>query len=70
MSYVAESVNIQKVIFDHVSFIAKTQYEVVVSILAVILHDMPQNRMITDWHHRLWNILGVIANARTQAAAK
>ena len=30
------------------------------AVLAVILHDMPQDRLMADWHHWFWNVLRVI----------
>ena len=41
-----------------------------VSMATIILHDVPQNRMIADRNHWLWNIVRVIANSCTQSATK
>ena len=39
-------------------------------ILAVILHDMPQDRLVPDRYHRLRDALGVFANAGAQSTAE
>ena len=61
---------VHEIVLNNIGLVAKAKNELIVFILTVILHDMPQNRMMADWHHRLWYVFGVIANARTQTAAK
>ena len=34
-----------------------------VPVLAIILHDMPQDRMIADGNHWFWNIFRVITDS-------
>ena len=38
--------------------------------MSVGFHDMPNNRAIADWHHRLGPILGLLAKTRALAAAE
>src|ERR1700730_18130343 len=51
-------------------FIAKAQYEIPVTILAIILHHMPQDRPAADRDHRLRNLLRVISDPGSKTAAK
>src|SRR5579863_769375 len=61
---------IQEVILDNVSLVSKTQDKIMMAILAIILHDMPQDRIITDRNHWFRNALRIIANSRAQSATK
>jgi hypothetical protein len=50
---------------DHLSL-----YEVLVAVVGVVLHDVPQDRAIPDRHHRLGQRLVVLAQAQPEAAAE
>ena len=56
----------QKIIFDDIRLIAETEDEIPMAVLAVVLHDVPQDRLVADGDHRLWNILRVVADARAK----
>src|SRR6266436_1298956 len=53
---------VQEIVFNDVSLVPKAKNEIAMAILAVILHDMPQNRMVPDRHHRFRDGLRVFAN--------
>ena len=61
---------VQKIILDDIGLVAKAKDEILMTILAIVLHDMPQDRLVSDRHHRLWNVLRVFANARAKPAAE
>jgi hypothetical protein len=50
---------IEKVIFDDFGSISQAQNEVFMPKVSVIFHNMPENRPVTDLHHRLGNIFRV-----------
>ena len=60
----------EKVPFDGICLVAEAEDEVVMSIVGVILHNMPQDRAVTYWHHRLGQGLGVLAHPHAEATAK
>ena len=47
-----------EVLFDDISFVAKKDNEVVVSVGRVDFHDVPENRLAVDLHHRLGDEIG------------
>ena len=40
------------------------------TIVAVILHDMPQDRLWADRHHGFRDIFGVFSDSRSETASK
>src|ERR1035441_7337044 len=61
---------IEKVFPDHVSPVAQTKYEIGVSIMCVITHEVPQNRPTADVDQRFRNRIRMLAQASTEAATK
>ena len=61
---------VQKIVLDDVRLVAEAQDEILMAVLAVVLHDVPQDRLVADRHHRLWNVLRIIADARAEPAAE
>src|SRR5262245_6064271 len=61
---------VEKVVLDYACLVAKTKNEVPVPMLAVVLHDVPQNRLCTDRDHRLGYIFRILADTRPEAATK
>ena len=39
-------------------------------VITVILHDVPQDGLMAHWHHRLWNILGILSDPSSKTAAE
>ena len=40
------------------------------AVIAVILHNVPQDRLMSDRNHRLWNILGILPDPGSKPAAE
>src|SRR5262245_14753317 len=61
---------VQKVVLDHARLVAKTKHEIPVPMLAVVLHDVPQNRLRPDRDHRLGYTFRILTDTRPETAAK
>ena len=61
---------VQEEFLDDVCLVAKAQDEVLVAELAVVVHQMPQDRLVADRNHRLGNALGHVSDARAETAAE
>lgn len=59
-----------EIFFDDVSFVSQENDKIVVSILGVDLHDMPENRMAANLHHRFWDDAGLFSKACTHTTCK
>src|SRR5689334_15106654 len=60
---------VQKVILHDVSAVTEAEDKVFVPEMRVVLHDMPQDRAITDLHHRFGYVFR-IADAEAKSSAK
>src|SRR5262249_30033756 len=58
------------VILHDVRLVTKAQNKIPMPILAVILHDVPEDWLMADRYHRLRNILRILANPRTKSSTK
>src|SRR5262249_39729017 len=58
---------VEEIVLDNVCLVAEAKNEILMTMVAVILHDMPQDRLMPDRHHRLWNALRVFANTGAQS---
>ena len=61
---------VEEELLDDVRLVAEAQHEIAVSVLAVIVHHVPQDRLMADRDHRLRDALGVLADASAEAAAE
>jgi hypothetical protein len=61
---------IQEELLDDVRFVAEAKHEIAVAVLAVEMHEVPEDRFVADRDHRLRDGLGVVANSGAEAAAK
>src|SRR5262245_7417152 len=61
---------VQEIIFNDVSLVPKAKNEIPMAVLAIVLHDMPQNRLVSNRHHRFWDALRVFANTGAQPPAE
>jgi len=61
---------VQEVFFDDVRLVAKAQNEVLVAESAVVVHQVPEDRLVTDRNHRLRDAFGHVPNARAETAAE
>src|SRR5258706_4439326 len=50
---------VDKEFLDRVRLISKAKHEILVPVVTVILHNMPEDRLMADWDHRLWNRFGI-----------
>ena len=61
---------IEEELLDDIRLVAEAQNEVSVTVLAVVLHQMPKDRLVADRDHRLRDVFRVIADARAKTAAE
>src|SRR5260370_33869852 len=45
---------VQEEVLDHVGLVAKAQHEILVAELAVVVHEMPQDRLVPPRDYRVW----------------
>ena len=45
---------ISKILFYYILFVAQADHKIIESILGIVLHDMPENRLFSDLDHWLW----------------
>src|SRR5205085_4975778 len=58
----------RKVLLDDVALIAQTDNEIGDSVRGIDLHDMPQDRISADLHHRLRAQMGFLRDPRAAPA--
>ena len=61
---------VEEEILDDVGLVAKAKNELVVAIVAVILHHVAQDRLMAERDHRLRQALGIVADAGSKSAAE
>ena len=59
-----------KVLLDHMLLIPGADHKIVEAVMAVELHDMPEDRHAAQIHHGLWFELAFFGNARSEAAGE
>ena len=57
-------------LLDDVRLVAEAEHEVPVPVLAVITHQMPEDRLAADRYHRLGDVFGIIADTRAETSAE
>jgi hypothetical protein len=55
---------------DHVALVAEAKDEVLVPMVGVGLHDMPEDGPVADGEHRFWPVFGFFAQARAAPTAQ
>jgi hypothetical protein len=45
---------VKKVLLDQMAFVAEAEYEFLKAVMGIDLHDVPENRLATDFHQRFW----------------
>src|SRR5262245_1932623 len=58
---------VQKILLDQVTSISEAKDELLMSKMSKVLHHMPEYWAVPDRHHRLWDVLSVVAQSQTQA---
>src|SRR5579885_1543960 len=61
---------IQEELLDHVRLVAEAQDEVRMAVLAVVLHHVPEDRLVADRDHRLRDVLGIFSDPGAEATAE
>ena len=61
---------VQEEFLDDVGLVAEAQHEIAMPVLAVVLHHVPQDRLLADRDHGLGDVLGVVADAGAETAAE
>ncbi len=59
-----------KIFFDDIAFVSKEDDEVVISVARVYLHDVPEDRVPTDFDHGFWDYTGFFSKACAHAAGE
>ena len=59
---------IGEIFLDHMALIAAADDKIIVSVIRINFHDMPQNRSAADFNHRLWTQVAFLRYARSKAA--
>ena len=61
---------VEEELLERVGLVAEAKHEIAMPVLAVVLHHVPQDRLLADRNHRLGDALGIVADARSQAPAE
>jgi hypothetical protein len=61
---------VEEEILDGVGLVAEAEHEIPVPVPAVVLHHVPQDRLLADRDHGLGDILAVVADASAETAAE
>src|SRR5690606_18752036 len=61
---------VKEEVLNRVGFVAEAEHEILVPVLAVVIHDVPKDRLVADRDHRFWHAFRILADARPQTAAE
>ena len=61
---------VQEELLDDVRLVAEAEHEIAVAVLAVVMHQVPEDRLVADRDHRLRDVLRIIANSGAETAAE
>ena len=61
---------VEEEFLDDVGLVAETQDEILVPVLAVIAHQVPDDRLAADRDHRLGNVFGIVADPGAETSAE
>src|SRR5262249_8942382 len=61
---------VEKEFLDYVGLVAQAQDEVLVAVVGVVLHQVPEDRPVADLHHRLRDLTREFSKTSAQAAAE
>jgi len=59
-----------KVLLHHIALVAEADHEIGDAEVGVTLHDVPENRLAANFHHRLWTEHGFFRQTRTETAGE
>ena len=60
---------IAEILLDHLPFVAQAKDKFLVPEMRIILHDVPQYRLASDWHHRFGSKFGLFPQPGAPPAA-
>src|SRR5262245_21747213 len=63
-----QSLEIEEVTLDHLALVAKRDDEFTETLFSIYLHDVPEKRTATNFHHRLRHDGCLLSQARTETA--
>ena len=61
---------IEEELFDDIRLVAEAQNEVLMPVMSIVFHDVPQDWPIANVHHRLGQCARHISQARAQSTAE
>src|SRR5690606_11732552 len=61
---------VEEEFLDDVRLVAEAEHEIAMAVLAVVMHEVPEDRLVADRDHRLRDILRIVANARAETTAE
>ncbi len=61
---------VKEEVLYRVGLVAEAEHEILVPVLAIIVHHMPKDRLMADRDHRFRHTFGILADARTETAAE
>ena len=59
-----------EVFLDDIAFVAEEDNKIIVAVGRVYFHDVPENRLAVDFHHRFGDEVGFFREAGTHAACE
>ena len=65
-----QSLIVEEIVADDIALIAKANNEVADIEVRIVLHDVPEDRLATDGHHRLGAVLGLFTQTRAKATGE
>src|ERR1017187_294950 len=60
----------EEILFNHIGLVAETQDKVLVSEMGIVLHEVPQDRHVTNFYERLGEALLAFLQAHSETAAE
>src|SRR5262245_14733851 len=61
---------VQEILLDDVRLVAKAQDKVLVAELAIVMHQVPEDRLVSDRNHWLRDAFGYLPNTGAETAAE
>src|SRR5260221_427650 len=61
---------VQKVLLDEITAITEAEYELLVPEMSEISHYVQEDWTVTNRHHGLRNVIGIVAQPQTQTATE
>src|SRR5215207_434194 len=61
---------VEKELFDHLRLVTEAENEILVSMVSVVLHDVPEDRTTSDRHHGLRDARRGLGHAETRSTAE